>query len=74
MYYVVGLVLKCYFRIKRISLSKNILRALDANTDIPPLSVYPRSHQVTYRYYIGMLKFLSEDYAKVCGTSSFVGV
>ncbi|KAH0587997.1 hypothetical protein H2248_006740 [Termitomyces sp. 'cryptogamus'] len=63
-YYVVGLVLKCYFRVKRISLSKNILRALDANTDIPALSLYPRSHQVTYRYYLGMLSFLNEDYAK----------
>ncbi|KAG2013168.1 hypothetical protein CC2G_010104 [Coprinopsis cinerea AmutBmut pab1-1] len=63
-YYVVGLVLKCYFRVKRISLSKNILRALDANNDIPPLHQYPRSHQVTYRYYIGMLSFLNEDFAK----------
>ncbi|GLB34162.1 putative PCI domain contatining protein [Lyophyllum shimeji] len=63
-YYVVGLVLKCYFRVKRISLSKNVLRALDANTDIPPLSAYPRSHQVTYRYYLGMLSFLNEEYAK----------
>ncbi|KAJ3568766.1 hypothetical protein NP233_g5498 [Leucocoprinus birnbaumii] len=83
-YYVVGLILKCYFRvgpfnplsfekyaiklasrrkIKRISLSKNILRALQAN-DIPPLSAYPRSHQVTYRYYIGMLSFLNEDFVK----------
>ncbi|KAF8645493.1 hypothetical protein AX16_007778 [Volvariella volvacea WC 439] len=63
-YYVVGLILKCYFRIKRISLSKNILRALEANTDIPPLSSFPRSHQVTYRYYIGMLSFLNEEYTK----------
>lgn len=63
-YYIVGLVLKCYFRVKRISLSKNILRALDANSDIPPLSSYPRSHQVTYRYYIGMLSFLNEEFAK----------
>ncbi|KAF8834562.1 hypothetical protein BDN67DRAFT_975921 [Paxillus ammoniavirescens] len=63
-YYVVGLVMKCYFRVKRISLSKNILRALDANPDIPALSAYPRSHQVTYRYYLGMLSFLNEDYAK----------
>ncbi|KAG6850189.1 hypothetical protein H0H93_016617 [Arthromyces matolae] len=79
-YYVVGLVLKCYFKVKRISLSKNILRALDANTDIPALSLYPRSHQVrsfhlddvlladfvkvTYRYYLGMISFLNEDYAK----------
>ncbi|KAF5363596.1 hypothetical protein D9756_000305 [Leucocoprinus leucothites] len=62
-YYVVGLILKCYFRVKRISLAKNILRALQAN-DIPPLSAYPRSHQVTYRYYIGMLSFLNEDFVK----------
>ncbi|CCM01740.1 uncharacterized protein FIBRA_03806 [Fibroporia radiculosa] len=63
-YYVVGLILKCYFRVKRISLSKNILRAIDANPDIPPLMQYPRSHQVTYRYYLGMLSFLNEDFAK----------
>ncbi|EGO02348.1 hypothetical protein SERLA73DRAFT_178247 [Serpula lacrymans var. lacrymans S7.3] len=63
-YYVVGLVLKCYFRVKLISLSKNILRALNAHPDLPSLSSYPRSHQVTYRYYLGMLSFLNEDYAK----------
>ncbi|KAG6910800.1 hypothetical protein DXG01_007689 [Tephrocybe rancida] len=63
-YYVVGLVLKCYFRVKRISLSKNVLRALDANTDIPALHLFPRSHQVTYRYYLGMLSFLNEEYVK----------
>ncbi|KDR84093.1 hypothetical protein GALMADRAFT_275300 [Galerina marginata CBS 339.88] len=63
-YYVVGLVLKCYFRVKRISLSKNILRALEANNDIPALSLFPRSHQVTYRYYLGMLSFLNEEFIK----------
>ncbi|KAI0271969.1 hypothetical protein BGY98DRAFT_1004457 [Russula aff. rugulosa BPL654] len=63
-YYVVGLVLKSYFRVRRISLSKNILRALEANRDIPPLHEYPRAHQVTYRYYLGMLGFLNEDYTK----------
>ncbi|PPQ67594.1 LOW QUALITY PROTEIN: hypothetical protein CVT25_012088 [Psilocybe cyanescens] len=63
-YYVVGLVLKCYFRVKRISLSKNILRALQANNDIPALELYPRSHQVTFRYYLGMLSFLNEEFVK----------
>lgn len=61
-YYVAGLIMKSYFKVKRISLSKNILRALQANADIPPLSAFPRSHQVTYRYYIGMINFLNEDY------------
>lgn len=69
-------------QIKRISLAKNILRALNAN-DIPPLIEYPRSHQVcthpvliknkaiyywikvTFRYYVGMLNFLNEEYAEV---------
>jgi COP9 signalosome complex subunit 12 len=63
-YYVVGLVLKSYFRVskcvvtlslqgldilskvRRISLSKNILRALEANRDVPALHEYPRAHQV----------------------------
>ncbi|KAI6152430.1 hypothetical protein BKA82DRAFT_4111168 [Pisolithus tinctorius] len=44
-YYVVGLIMKCYFRVSVINLSKNILRALEANPDIPQLSAYPRSHQ-----------------------------
>ena len=34
-------------QVKRISLSKNILRAIDANPDVPPLASYPRSHQVS---------------------------
>ncbi|KAJ8514861.1 hypothetical protein ONZ45_g7641 [Pleurotus djamor] len=64
-YYVVGLIFKSYFRVKRISLTKNILRALEANTDVPPLSAFPKSHQVTYRYYLGMIHFLNEQYPKV---------
>ena len=69
-------------KVRRISLSKNILRALEANQDIPPLQEYPRAHQVaadfsialqqsltsnqvTYKYYLGMLSFLNEDYTKV---------
>ncbi|KAJ7034140.1 hypothetical protein C8F04DRAFT_956763 [Mycena alexandri] len=63
-YYVVGLAMKCYFKVKRISLTKNIIKVLDNNADIPALELYPRSHQVTYRYYLGMLSFLNEEYAK----------
>ncbi|KAJ7194545.1 hypothetical protein GGX14DRAFT_700889 [Mycena pura] len=63
-YYVVGLAMKCYFKVKRISLTKNIVKALENTSDIPPLEQYPRAHQVTYRYYIGMLSFLNEEFAK----------
>ncbi|KAF7335270.1 Protein CSN12 [Mycena sanguinolenta] len=63
-YYVVGLAMKSYFKVRRISLTKNIIKVLENNADIPALELYPRSHQVTYRYYIGMLSFLNEEYAK----------
>ncbi|KAJ7682048.1 hypothetical protein DFH06DRAFT_971629 [Mycena polygramma] len=63
-YYVVGLAMKCYFKVKRISLTKNIIKVLENNADIPALELYPRSHQVTYRYYIGMISFLNEEYVK----------
>lgn len=42
-----------------------MLRALNANPDIPNLDEFPRAHQVTFRYYVGMLSFLNEEYAKV---------
>ncbi|KAJ7922345.1 hypothetical protein B0H13DRAFT_2411142 [Mycena leptocephala] len=63
-YYVVGLAMKCYFKVKRISLTKNIIKVLENNADIPALELYPRSHQVTYRYYIGMISFLNEEFVK----------
>ncbi|KAG8743513.1 COP9 signalosome (CSN) subunit [Ceratobasidium sp. 414] len=44
-YHVVGVVMKCYFKVNRIALSRNIIRAIHANSDIPPLSQYPRADQ-----------------------------
>lgn len=29
---------------------------------MPPMSSFPKSHQVTYNYYVGVVKFLEEDY------------
>lgn len=31
---------------------------------MPPLSSYPKSHQVTFKYYMGVISFLEEDYAR----------
>lgn len=45
-------------QVKRISLSKNILRAIDANPDIPSLSAYPRSHQVSAFHLSALTKSL----------------
>lgn len=31
---------------------------------MPPLEAFPKAHQVTYRYYLGVINFLEEDYAR----------
>lgn len=33
---------------------------------MPPLELFPKSHIVTFRYYVGVIYFLEEDYKKVC--------
>jgi hypothetical protein len=52
-------------QLKAISLSKNVVRSIEAQSDLPPFQQYPRAHRVTYKYYLGVLSFLQEDYAKV---------
>ncbi|KAF8592763.1 hypothetical protein K439DRAFT_1656156 [Ramaria rubella] len=61
-YYLAGLVMKCYFKIQTISLSRNIIRALKSNPEVPALEQFPKLHQLTYRYYVGLLSFLNEEY------------
>ncbi|KAJ7248413.1 hypothetical protein C8J57DRAFT_1672973 [Mycena rebaudengoi] len=63
-YYVAGLAMKCYFKVKWISSTKDLVKALENSVDIPPLEEYPRAHQVTYRYYVGILSFLNEEFIK----------
>lgn len=59
-------VLKALLQLNSISLSKNIIRALDASrVDMPPLDGFPKSHIVTFKYYVGVTLFLEESYALV---------
>jgi hypothetical protein len=63
---VINLLFKTYFKLNSASLSKNILKALSAGRgDMPPLSAFPKSQQVTFKYYEGVLAFLEENYAEV---------
>ena len=65
LYYTTNLLFKTYFKLNSIGLSKNILRALSASkTDMPSLESFPRSHIVTFKYYVGVIQFLEEDYAQ----------
>ncbi|KAH8723218.1 hypothetical protein GQ44DRAFT_320709 [Phaeosphaeriaceae sp. PMI808] len=62
-YCIANLQFKTYFKLKAISLSKNVVKSIQAQSDLPIFELYPRAHRVTYRYYIGVLAFLQEDYA-----------
>lgn len=65
-YYVINLLFKTYFRLNSASLSRNVLKALSAyRGDMPPLTSFPKSQQVTFKYYEGVLSFLEENYADV---------
>ncbi|KAK1830318.1 COP9 signalosome complex subunit 12 [Podospora conica] len=64
-YHVANLLFKTYFKLNSAPLSNNILKSLSAGRgDMPPLSKFPKSQQVTYKYYEGVLRFLEEDYVQ----------
>ena len=66
LYYIANLLFKTYFKLNSISLSKNIVRAINASTtDMPSLDQFPKSHIVTYQYYLGLIQFLEENYTQV---------
>lgn len=55
-----------YFQLNQVGLSKNVLRALYASSaDIPELDQFPKSHIVTFNYYVGLIHFLEENYKEV---------
>jgi hypothetical protein len=49
-------------QLNSLNLSKNLINSITAHTDIPSLDQFPKSHQVTYNYYKGVITFLAEDY------------
>ncbi|EAA66533.1 hypothetical protein AN0434.2 [Aspergillus nidulans FGSC A4] len=64
-YYMSNLLFKTYFKINAVGLSKNLLRALNAQShDLPDKELYPRSHIVTFNYFVGVIFFLDENYAE----------
>ncbi|KAJ5157080.1 Protein CSN12 [Penicillium canariense] len=64
-YETTNLLFKTYFKINSVGLTKNLLRALNAQSDdLPPLEAFPKSHIVTFEYYVGVIHFLDENYAE----------
>ncbi|KKZ65906.1 hypothetical protein GX50_07621 [[Emmonsia] crescens] len=64
-YNTVNLSFKTYFKLGAISSCKSLLRAINAShADLPPISAFPKSHIVTFKYYLGVICFLEENYAE----------
>ncbi|KAK0124062.1 COP9 signalosome (CSN) subunit [Cadophora gregata] len=62
-YNIINLLFKTYFKLNSVSLSKNILKAIQAyRGDMPTLDAFPLAHQVTFKYYVGVIYFLEEAY------------
>ncbi|KAJ5719136.1 hypothetical protein N7493_007591, partial [Penicillium malachiteum] len=62
-YNTTNLLFKTYFKINSVGLTKNLLRAISAQShDLPPLEAFPKSHIVTFEYYVGVIHFLDENY------------
>ncbi|KAK9370349.1 hypothetical protein V1509DRAFT_617503 [Lipomyces kononenkoae] len=66
-YFITSLLFKIYFKLGTISLATSIVRVLNASSaagDIPSVDNYPRAHMVTFKYYVGVLAFMDEEYDK----------
>ncbi|KAI1455800.1 PCI domain-containing protein [Annulohypoxylon moriforme] len=64
-YYAINLLFKSYFKLNSATLSKNVLKAIQAGRgDMPTLDKFPKSQQVTFKYYEGVLSFLEENYVQ----------
>ncbi|KAI1763552.1 PCI domain-containing protein [Hypoxylon sp. FL1150] len=62
-YYAINLLFKTHFRLGSTALSKNVLKVVSAGRgDMPTLDRFPKSQQVTFKYYEGVLAFLDENY------------
>ncbi|ODN82197.1 hypothetical protein L202_02487 [Cryptococcus amylolentus CBS 6039] len=63
-YHTATLALKCYFKVSKPNLCKNIIRAVVSDPKTPSVSTAPIGDQVTWKYYLGMLAFLNGDEKK----------
>ncbi|KAJ8662587.1 hypothetical protein O0I10_001548 [Lichtheimia ornata] len=62
-YCMIGILFRIYFKLKQQNLCKNILRAVKV-AGMPDIDEFPKADRVTFRYYLGRLYFLEEEYGK----------
>lgn len=62
-YCIIGILFRTYFRLNKLSLTKNVLRAVEVS-ELPDLQFFPKAHIVTWKYYLGVIAFMNEDYTR----------
>lgn len=58
---IANLLFKTYFQLGNLSLTKHVILMLNS-TELPDLSLFPKSTRCTYTYYRGIIEFLKENY------------
>lgn len=61
-YCIIGILFRTYFRLNKLSLTKNVLRAVEVS-ELPDLQFFPKAHIVTWKYYLGVIAFMNENYS-----------
>jgi COP9 signalosome complex subunit 12 len=64
-YFFAGELFKTYFKLNKQPLAKSVLKVISAMVkELPALNKFPKSHQVTYLYYWGVILFIDGDYTE----------
>ncbi|GBF62381.1 hypothetical protein TMEN_4921 [Trichophyton mentagrophytes] len=64
-YNTINLAFKTYFKLGSIPPCRNLLSAMKASqAELPPMESFPKSHIVTFKYYLGVICFLEEGYVE----------
>lgn len=70
-YKVMCMLFKIYFRLGNMHLCVSLTKVLKMQQDFPSLDRFPMAHQVTFRYYQGILDFFDEKYKDAEANLSF---
>jgi hypothetical protein len=62
---IVNVLFKIYFKLNTIRLCASIIRAVNSPA-FAAFEDFPPSHRVTYKYYLGRLAILDENYVRHC--------
>ncbi|WVQ83336.1 hypothetical protein IAT38_005475 [Cryptococcus sp. DSM 104549] len=60
-YHLACMTIKCYFKVGKPNLCKNVIRTVGSDPKTPAVDTAPLPDQVTWHFYIGMLAFLNGE-------------